>query len=111
MQAQGSEQLIATGTLEILNTIQAKAEAECTECNGDFGPHGMMGRVSCLCRMQDAGTPCDDGKDCEGDCISGDDGFVCSEFETVFGCHSYLPDGWSETPHPTPVAVPTVCVD
>lgn len=96
---------------QVTNTTMDDARQACQDCSGDWGPHGMLGTVGCLCRTTDAGTPCDDGNDCEGQCISVDGQFVCSEFFTVFGCHSYLPPGWSEEPHPELVKAPHVCVD
>ena len=97
--------------LTVRNPALEEARESCEECNGDFGAHGMLGIVGCLCRTADAGRPCDDGNDCEGKCISGDTGFTCSEFTTVFGCHSYLPKGWSHETHTPPVKVPHICVD
>jgi hypothetical protein len=97
--------------LVVTNTTLEKAEAACTACSGVFGAHGMMGIVGCLCGTADAGRPCDDGDDCEGECISTDTGFACSDHVTVFGCHSYLPPGWSALPHPAPVKIPYKCVD
>jgi len=97
--------------LVVTNPAMVKARDACEACNGDFDSHGMLGIVSCLCRTADAGRPCDDGNDCEGKCISGESGFTCSEFFTVFGCHSYLPPGWSQQTHTTPVKIPHICVD
>lgn len=99
------------GLLVVTNSALTRAEQACKACNGDFGPHGMLGQVGCLCRMDDAGKPCDDGNDCQGKCVGRDEAFVCSEFATVFGCHSYLPKGWSEQRHTPPVRVPRICVD
>jgi len=95
----------------VTNSAMVAAVAACEACDGDWGAHGMMGTVGCLCRTGDAGTPCDDGDDCEGQCISVDGAFECSEFFTVFGCHSYLPSGWSQQSHDGPAKAPTVCVD
>ena len=97
--------------LVVTSTTLDAAKAACVACSGDFGGHGMLGTVGCLCRTVDAGQPCDDGNDCEGKCISRDGGFQCSEHVTVFGCHAYLPRGWSEQPHPKRTRIPSICVD
>jgi len=105
------ETLVERTTVEITNSVLEAARRECEECNGDFAGHGIMGIVSCLCRMEDFGRPCNDGEDCEGKCVGNETGFRCSEFRTVFGCHNYLPDGWSKQNHTPPVFIPHICVD
>jgi hypothetical protein len=42
--------------------------AECTQCNGDWGPHGLSGRPSCYCRTKDGGKACNRPSDCESAC-------------------------------------------
>jgi hypothetical protein len=96
---------------KVINAQMSAAMQACDDCNGQWGPHGISGTVGCLCRTGDAGTACDDGKDCEGKCISTDGQFECSEFFSVFGCHSYLPYGWSEETHESPTNAPFICVD
>ena len=100
-------------TLTVDNPAREQAEAACRECNGDWGRHGMLGLEGCNCRNADAGTPCDDGSDCEGSCIQdpSGSGFVCSEFQTLWGCHTYLPDGWSKERHPKNTLLPSRCID
>lgn len=99
--------------LTVTHPRLAQAQDECRACEGDWGPHGMAGRVGCVCRTQDGGTTCNDGLDCEAQCISaGGGGFACSEFVTTFGCRSYLPDGWSLQPQGQfGRRVPHRCVD
>ena len=92
-----------------------RAERECRECNGEWGPHGMLQLEGCVCRTRDGGTPCDDGADCEGQCIArgSEAELTCSEFTSLWGCYSYLPVGWSKQrpPRGKALAPPMVCAD
>ncbi len=97
--------------LRVTNTARAAAEQACRACNGRFGARGMLSIEVCSCRTNDAGKPCDDGNDCEGKCVGRDGAFTCSEFEAVFGCHGYLPDGWSKGSSSEARRVPYVCTD
>ena len=97
-------------------------------CNGDWGPHGHLQKVTCICRTHDSGKECRAGKDCEGACLLRDPvqvvtveagpparGFFvgsCSELVTVFGCFRRMTkgDGHDEAgPIDPPPAV--MCVD
>lgn len=105
-------------TNHITNSALKKAMETCKKCNGQWGGHGMSGTVGCLCRTKDGGQPCSDGEDCEGICVQrkpeqkGTSRFVCSEFFTVFGCHSYLPKGWRQKSKGKKlVVIPRICVD
>lgn len=103
-----------TATLLVRNPTVAAARERCRACKGDFGGHGMSGIISCLCRMPDADKPCSDGDQCQGKCISTPKGFRCSKHRTVFGCHGYLPRGWSRKPKPKHGLgrrIPSICVD
>ena len=52
------------------------------------------------------------GRDCLGMCVRSEQGgYRCSEFGAMFGCHNYLPDGWSLEEHPKPVRIPYICID
>ena len=79
------------------------SEAACkSQCNGEWGRHGLAPNDSCLCRTSDGGKRCRDGAECEGECTLADPPatevvekgpparghFVgtCSAFTTVFGC-------------------------
>ena len=105
----------------------AQNEAECRACSGEWGLHGLAQTVSCLCRTRDAGKPCKDGLDCEGECevLEGkvevtDRGppargyFLgrCSDLDHLFGCHKLLVDG---TANRGPVILdeplPEMCID
>lgn len=103
----------------------ADSQAACTaRCNGEFAPHGMLGKPSCLCRTRDVGRDCR-GADCEGQCVLdpvrsevSEPGppargyFIgrCSEFVKFFGCARLLttkpaaPVDLSQVP-------PQICID
>ncbi len=125
-------------TFQVVNTELASRRAECAACDGDWGPHGMLGIVGCICRTGDRGATCYDGRECEGICLydhfevireavparCDDDGRcsvtlatnrpvgTCSEFQWMFGCYSYIPEGTSdETPFVGAWRVPRICVD
>jgi len=106
---------LGTTTLTVDNPAQEQAMTACRECNGDWGPRGIFGIEGCDCRTRDGGTPCDDGADCESQCIERGpgSGFRCSEFTTEWGCYAYLPEGWSKQRRRKGVGVapPQVCVD
>jgi hypothetical protein len=99
--------------LQVTNPLLARAQADCRACQGVFGAHGMSGTMFCLCRMPDAGKPCTDGDQCQGKCVSTPEGYRCSKHRTVFGCHSYLPKGWSRQLPARGIGrrVPHVCAD
>lgn len=102
-------------------------EAECRDCRGEWGVHGMAEVASCLCRTRDAGKSCKDGLDCEGECevVEGkvevtDRGppprgfFVghCTEFDHVFGCRKLLMDGTvARGPAALDEPLPETCID
>lgn len=102
-------------TLTVDNPAREQAIVACRECNGDWGGHGIFGLEGCNCRTRDGGTPCDDRADCEGLCVERvqGSGFRCAEFTTMWGCYSYLPEGWSKQPRRRgeSVAPPYQCVD
>jgi hypothetical protein len=104
---------LGTTTLTVDNPAREQAVMACRECNGDWGRHGMLGIEGCVCRTHDGGTPCDDGADCESQCIERErgSGFRCSAFAREWGCYSYLPDGWSKQRHPKGTTEHRVCVD
>jgi hypothetical protein len=88
---------LGTAKLTVDNPAREQAVMACRECNGEWGHHGRRW-VGCVCRTRDGGTPCDDGDDCEGNCIDHgpETNFRCSEFVWDGGCYSYLPKGWSK---------------
>jgi hypothetical protein len=112
---EGPRASFATATLTVENPARDQGMAACRECNGDWGNHGMFGIEGCVCRTRDGGTPCDDGADCESKCIEQvpGSGFRCAEFWTTWGCHAYLPEGWSkQRPRKGEGIVPPyVCID
>lgn len=104
---------IGTAALTVDNPARKRAEEECRACNGHWGPQGMLQREGCNCRTRDGGTPCDDGDDCEAECIAraGEARFTCSAFATTWGCYAYLPDGWSKERHPPHYVAALMCAD
>jgi hypothetical protein len=104
-------------TLVVRNPMLEAARTRCkaAPCNGDFVTRGMLQILACSCRMPDAGKPCTDGDQCHGKCISTPkQGYRCSRYKTVFGCHNYLPRGWSRQKPPAKGLrrrVPSICVD
>lgn len=90
------------------------AKERCRACDGVFGSWGMTSHIGCNCRNADRGEPCNDGRDCLGDCLAGSDppaGFAgrCAEHVTTFGCHGVIPDGWRDQPPPRRAHM--ICVD
>jgi hypothetical protein len=99
----------------------------CDACRGEWKRHGLAEVEVCRCRTKDGGKVCRDGKDCEGQCIAGDDDFIvadkgppprghyqgkCSEFDTTFGCLRLVPEGASKRgPLPADDAADNICID
>jgi hypothetical protein len=99
----------------------------CDACRGEWKRHGLADVEVCRCRTKDGGKACRDGKDCEGQCIAGDDDFIvadkgpparghyqgkCSEFDTTFGCMRVVPEGASKrAPLPADDAADHICID
>lgn len=132
----GAEQVAET-TFRVTNPKREAALAACEQCSGQWGSWGMTGREGCNCRMKDAGKVCHDGDECEGRCIferyevvrepsgpvcGGSDCKItlglgvpagrCSEFQMVFGCHSFIDAGESKKPpRVLPGRASRTCVD
>ncbi len=125
-------------TVQVVNPERDRRVAECHACDGDWGAHGMLGIEGCICRTGDKGATCYDGGECEGICLyegfevtreaepvrCDEDGACsvslsagrpvgrCSEFQWMFGCYSYIPDGTAEkSPFVGAWSVPRICVD
>lgn len=111
-----------------LNQSEApESAAACkARCNGEFGQHGLMPKPHCLCRTNDAGTVCESGADCEGQCVFDSAltqvtepgppprGYYrgrCSEFKTTFGCNALLPRTKPEAPVEVFDPPPSICID
>ena len=84
----------------------------------------MAGVLGCNCRPPDGGRRCRDGRECAGKCLYDSDAKPgpgedpdrmigrCAEFETTFGCVSYIPDGAMDEPVPRGLRrVPRICTD
>jgi hypothetical protein len=99
---------------------QPQSAEECrAACRGQWGRHGLARVESCLCRTTDSGTTCQDGADCQGECIVDEAaadsplppaGLVgrCSEFVMMFGCWRRIPKGAPISAGELP---PKVCLD
>jgi hypothetical protein len=99
----------------------------CDACHGLWEKHGLAQVEGCLCRMQDAGKPCRDGGECKGQCVADEGHFKvvetstppkgyfegrCSEYDTTFGCHRFIPTGARGKPPQTEEeAADQLCVD
>jgi hypothetical protein len=106
---------------------QITTEEGCRACNGVWGQHGMAEVLSCICRTGDAGKPCRQKEDCEGECLADTAqvqivdtgppvrGYVvgkCSDLEQVFGCKKRLMRGQaSRGPYDLAPPIPEMCVD
>jgi hypothetical protein len=101
-------------------------EAECRACRGEWGPHGQLQELSCLCRTGDFGKRCKDGLECEGECLAEEGktevtdpgppprGYFlgkCSEFDHLFGCLKMLMDGTAAKPTRLDQPAPEICID
>lgn len=95
----------------VADSKRDQAIAECEECRGKWGKHGLAQVEGCICRTSDFGKPCADGDDCEGVCLQKGAEFKCSEFATVFGCYSFLPRGWSKRADKDKQPIPRICLD
>jgi len=98
----------------------------------------MLGWEGCICRTDDAGKRCLDGRVCRGPClfetyelveeghdpICDDTGYCrarlatrrpvgqCAEFEFMYGCYSFIRDGEADKPPSTgPWRASRICVD
>jgi hypothetical protein len=108
-------------------TPRPATKEACAACQGKWGRHGLAEAESCLCRTKDGGRPCLDGAECEGQCVARDADFVvvqkgpparghyqgkCSEFDTTFGCHRFVPRGARKKgPLPAEDAADQLCYD
>jgi hypothetical protein len=107
----------------VTNKALDEATAKCEACRGNWGRHGLSGRIGCICRTNDHGRRCDDGQDCEGACLGEKFEVVepakpmsctaagctatlglyrpvgrCSEWTRGFGCRWRIADGASKRP-------------
>lgn len=77
-------------------------EEECEAAGGVWQVWGISEHPSCNLRTSDAGVPCTDSRECQGECVADlfpdalCDGVVagqCSEFRTPFGCFCFMHEG------------------
>ena len=100
----------------------------CDVCQGLWAVHGIEPVESCICKTNDSGRECLDGKDCQGECIVDGDaefhamdssqpprGFFrghCAAYDTTFGCFRHLPDDvQQQLPLVAEEASEFICVD
>lgn len=127
-------------SLHVTNSGYQRARAECVACRGVWASRGIRMVAGCACRMPDAGRSCEDGGDCQGECLPTGLRWVgrsrapwiptdgrrvsaspatavrtgrCSAFPIQFGCHEYIPAGArADGPRPPSLlGVARVCVD
>jgi hypothetical protein len=105
-----------------------ETKKECDKCGGIWAVHGIVPTESCICRTEDAGERCVDGRQCIGQSLVQDRsdfqvmdhsdpprGFyvgTCSPYDTTFGCHLVIPSGIDERlPLVAEEAALTLCID
>ncbi|MCS6624478.1 hypothetical protein N0B44_16285 [Roseibacterium beibuensis] len=102
----------------------AQAQADCKARKGEMQRVGMLGTWQCIVRYADAGKPCTDGDQCEGECRAEVDlppppsgppsppakttpppaptAGVCQADSNHFGCYAVIENGRAQ---------PMICVD
>jgi hypothetical protein len=116
----------APQTSAVSSSARPTTPETCRACNGDWGPHGLAQKETCLCRTKDAGKSCKSKRDCESQCVASDPptaeivekgpppkGFFlghCHEFVKFFGCGRLLRDDRSE-PEPLDELPAKICID
>lgn len=87
------------------------SSAACEARGGTMKPVGRMQTVQCVIAYADAGKPCTDGSQCQGDCRAEPAGAaneaapvrgVCQAESNRFGCFTTIRNGRAE---------PTLCID
>lgn len=97
------------------NADLKKAQNDCEAQNGTWGIAGLFQEPICIYPAKDAGKSCQDGTECEGDCIAdlteeqkelltrADPPFhikvegKCSDKIQMFGCFPFVEKGYLET--------------
>lgn len=86
-------------------------QAGCQAVGGDWRREGRLGAYRCVITYADAGQPCTDAAQCQGECRLGDDKRppegqavtgVCQANSSPFGCFTRVENGR---------AAATLCVD
>jgi hypothetical protein len=100
----------------------------CDACQGLWATHGIEPEETCICKANDEGRACLDGKECMGECLlDGDPEFHimeqgnpprgyytghCAAYDTTFGCFRHIPDDTlTQLPLVATDAAEDVCVD
>lgn len=100
-----------TPTTEVASNGQTSAAiTSCTQRGGEMTPVGRAQTLQCILTFADAGKPCTDGSQCQGDCLSevrdqtetGQVQGQCAPTSNRFGCRTKIENG---------VAQPTLCID
>ncbi|MBX3477925.1 MAG: hypothetical protein KF910_09965 [Brevundimonas sp.] len=96
---------------ESAGATQTLTADECATRGGQMRPVGRMQSVRCVLRYADAGKPCTDGAQCQGDCrVEGDaaprEGQQvqgrCQVENVRFGCFTTIENGRAQA---------TLCID
>lgn len=91
--------------------VQSADASACTARGGEMQQVGRMQSWQCVVKYADAGKPCTDASQCEGQCeIAGNSGVapgaavtgVCQADSNRFGCRTTVKDGKAEA---------TLCID
>ena len=100
----------------------------CDACQGLWAVHGLGSEEFCICKTNDEGRECIDGKDCAGECLLDDNaefqvmdhgnpprGYYrgrCAGYDTTFGCFRHIADNiQGQIPLTADEASENVCVD
>jgi len=100
----------------------------CDACQGIWAVQGIESEESCICKTNDEGRACVDGKDCQGECLlDGDAEFHvmehsdpprgyyrghCAGYDLTFGCFRHIADDiGNQLPLTAEEAGEDVCVD
>lgn len=94
------------GSVSITNKAMLQAKAACDKCQGTWGRYGTNKYEQCNCKTTDAGKACQDGDECQGQCIfqrydeEGREEGSCSETVRLTGCVPIVEKGQSKYPPP-----------
>ena len=112
MPADGGRTELAEATPVAQGPAGGEDVAACAARGGKMLPQGRMQTLRCVVRYADAGQPCRDGDDCQGDCRIEDVTQApsagraatgrCQVNSSRFGCFTTVEDGKAE---------PTLCID
>lgn len=87
-----------------INIYLSQDERSCKATGGEWIIAGAAQQFICVHKYSDGGKPCSSSAECEGSCISKDDGTgYCKTDDNPFGCYRTIED-FRE-------GVPALCTD